>query len=72
MPFGNLVTLSISGLPSGVTASFSSLTINPDLSGTSVLTLTTSASTPAGSYAPTLTATGGGVTHAGAVGLVVQ
>ena len=71
-PFGSIVTLYISGLPAGVTANFSSSTISPDVKGTSVLTLTTAASTPVGSYTPLLTATGGGVTHAASVGLTVQ
>ncbi len=71
-PLGSIVTLYISGLPAGVTAKLSSSTINPDAKGTSVLTLTTAASTPVGSYTPLLTATGGGVTHAASVGLTVQ
>ncbi|MGO9110793.1 MAG: beta strand repeat-containing protein, partial [Thermoguttaceae bacterium] len=73
VPFGNLVTLSIVNLPAGVTASFSSPTINPDANGTSVLTLQTSPSgiTPAGNFLPLLTATGGGVTHAANLGLTV-
>lgn len=71
LPFGNTVTLSITGLPAGATASFSNMTINPDTHGTSILTITTSPTTPAGIYAPILTATGGGVSHSTSVGLVV-
>jgi hypothetical protein len=68
-PFGGTVVLYMSNLPPGVTASFNPATISPDSQGSSVLTLTTSASTPIGSYQPILVATGGGITHARNVGL---
>jgi|1186.fasta_scaffold715621_1 hypothetical protein len=48
------VTLSATGLPSGVTARF--VPREPRLSGGSVLLLTTSSSTPAGAAAITITA----------------
>jgi len=72
MPFGGSVALSISGLPPGVTGSFSNATISPDTNGSSVLTLTTTAATPVGTYTPIVTGTGGGVTHSKAVTLTVQ
>jgi polygalacturonase/uncharacterized membrane protein len=68
--FTGTVSLSASGLPSGATASF-----NPDsivTSGSSTLTVSTSGSTPAGSYPLTITAASGGLTHSSSVTLVVQ
>jgi len=52
--YGTAVTLSISGLPSGVTASFSPGTAV--IGGRSVLTLTAAPSTAAGAFAATVTA----------------
>ncbi len=57
------VSLSISGLPTGVTAVFSPSTFPAPGSGTSTLTFTAAASAAAGSYAVTITASGGGITH---------
>jgi len=72
MPFNNLVTPSVSGLPAGVTATFSPATINPDTNGSSTLTLTTTSATPQGSYSILVTATGGGQVHASPVTLSVS
>jgi hypothetical protein len=72
LPFGSNVTLSISGLPPGVTAGFNDPTVSPDANGSSVLTLTTTTATPLGTYMPIVTGTGGGVTHSRAVTLTVQ
>jgi endoglucanase len=58
--FTGSVTLAASGLPSGVTASFAT---NPT-TGTSVLTLTASASAPQGSATITITGTSGALTPA--------
>ena len=55
------VTLSASGLPSGATASFGSASCSPTCS--SLLTVSTSSTTPAGSYSIVVTATGGGATR---------
>src|SRR3989441_900237 len=55
------VTLSASGLPSGATASFGSASCSPTCS--SLLTVSTSSTTPAGSYSVVVTATGGGATR---------
>jgi hypothetical protein len=51
------VSFSISGLPSGTTASFSSASCTPSCS--TVLTISTSGSTPVGNYPITVTAAGG-------------
>ena len=56
--FTGSVTLSVSGLPTGVTASF---TANPT-TGSSTLTLTASSSAPVGQYTATLTGTSGSLT----------
>src|SRR5262249_36769691 len=53
------VSFSVSGLPSGATASFSSASCT--LSCSTVLTISTSGSTPAGNYQITVTSSGGGV-----------
>ena len=56
--FTGSVTMSVSGLPSGVTASFSP---NPT-TGNSQLTLTASSTAALGQYPLTITGTSGGVT----------
>jgi len=53
--YGTLVTLSVSGLPSGVTASFSPPAA-ATIGGRSVLTLTAAPSSAAGAFAATVTA----------------
>ena len=55
------VALTASGLPSGASASFNPSSVTAGASST--LTVTTSASTPAGSYAITITGTGTSATH---------
>ncbi len=60
--FNANVTLSASGLPSGVTASFLPQVVAAPGSGTSVLTLAASAGATIGNHTITITATGGGVT----------
>jgi hypothetical protein len=52
--YGTPVTLSVSGLPSGVTASFSPRTAT--IGGRAVLTLTAASSTAPGAFAATVTA----------------
>ncbi len=54
------VSFSFSGLPSGATGSFSSAACSPGCS--TLLTITTTGTTPAGIYPVTISATGGGVT----------
>jgi uncharacterized membrane protein len=67
--FTGTVNFAVSGLPSGVTGSFSPGSLNT--SGSTTLDVTTSTSTPAGSYPLTLTGTSGPVTHSVNVTLVI-
>jgi kumamolisin len=55
--YGSTITLSVSGLPSGVTAAFSPTSIGP--SGSSVLTFTVGATAATGTSSVTVTGTGG-------------
>jgi YD repeat-containing protein len=59
--FTGTVNLAASGLPTGVTAAFTPASVTG--SGTVVLTLTTSTSTPLGNSVPTVTGTSGSSTH---------
>ncbi|MFY3741999.1 MAG: hypothetical protein HMLIMOIP_002461 [Candidatus Nitrosomirales archaeon] len=61
------VSLSISGLPSGTTATFTPSSVTPN--GTSTLFVSTTA--PSGTHILNITATGGGVTKSATVDLVV-
>ena len=63
------VAFSASGMPAGVSASFSPTSVTSG--GSSTLTLTTSASTPAGSYPITVTGGGSSVSHTTTVTLTV-
>ena len=65
--FTGAVTLSVSGLPTGTTGTF---TPNP-ASGSSTLTVTTAASTPLGTYPLTITGVSGTLSHVAAVSLSV-
>jgi hypothetical protein len=66
--FNGAVDLSVSGLPSGATGSF-----NPNpTSTTSALTLSTSATTPAGTYVISVTGTSGALTRSISVTFVVN
>jgi len=69
--FSGSVALSVSGLPSGASASFSPGAISAT-SPTSTLTVATSAATRGGVYTLTITATGGGITHSTSVTLTVM
>jgi chitinase len=62
--FDSVVSLSVSGLPSGVTASLSHSTVTPPADGstTSTLTLSASSSATAGTATVTITGTNGGLT----------
>ena len=65
--FTGQVALSLSGLPTGANGSFS-----PNLATTSsTLSVTTSSSTPAGTYTLTISGTSGGLIHATTVSLIV-
>src|SRR5216117_3629654 len=66
--FTDQVTLSVSGLPTGATGSF---TPNP-ATASSTLSVTTSPSTPLGAYTLTITGVSGSLTHTTTVTLVVN
>jgi thermitase len=68
--FGGQVSLAVSGLPTGTSASFGP---NPAAAGSSsTLTVQTTSSTPAGSYPLTITGTSGSLQHTTAATLVVS
>jgi uncharacterized membrane protein len=67
--FTGTVSFTVSGLPAGATASFSPGSVNT--SGSTTLSVATSASTPAGSYPLTLRGASGPVTHSVNVTLVI-
>ena len=66
--FTGSVNLTLSGLPAGATGTFNP---NPLNSGNSTLTITTSSTTPTGSFPLTITGTSGTTTHTASVTLVV-
>ena len=67
--FTGTVNFSVTGLPSGATASFSPSSVAG--SGSSNLSLNTSSSTPGGTYPLTITATSGSLVHSTQVTLTV-
>jgi len=69
--FNSAVTLSTSGLPSGVTASFSPSSLAAPGSGASVLILRATSSATVGNRPITITATGGGLTKSVTLALAV-
>ncbi|MGD0585352.1 MAG: protease pro-enzyme activation domain-containing protein [Oryzomonas sp.] len=69
--FNNAVTLSVSGLPAGATATFSPSSIPAPGAGTSVMTITAGASAAVGTFPLTITATGGSTTHTATVNLTI-
>jgi uncharacterized membrane protein len=70
--FNSAVSLSASGLPAGVTASFSPSSIAAPGGGNSTLTFTASSTATTGTSSVTVTATGGGVTHTTTVSLTIN
>ena len=64
------VTFSASGLPSGATASFSPTSVTSG--GSSTMTIATNTSTPAGTYAITITGTGSSATRTTSFSLTVN
>jgi kumamolisin len=72
--FSSATTLSASGLPSGVTAAFSTNPVTPTANGsvTSTLTLTASASATTGAATVTITGTSGSLTHSTTIALTVN
>lgn len=67
--FAGNVTFSVNGLPSGATASFSPSSVSG--SGSSTMVVSTSNSTPTGTYQLTITAASGTLTHSTQVTLAV-
>ncbi|HUH64617.1 MAG TPA: S53 family peptidase [Terracidiphilus sp.] len=61
--FNSAITLSATGIPSGVTGSFSPNPIGVPGSGTSHFNLTVARNAPTGTHVITIQGTGGGVTH---------
>ena len=72
--FNSATTLSASGLPTGVTAAFSTNPVTPPANGsaTSTLTLTASSSATVGTATVTITGTSGSTTHSTTVALTVN
>jgi len=70
--FNSAVSLSASGLPAGVTASFSPASIAAPGSGSSTLTFTASSTAAIGTSTVTINASGGGVSHSTTVSLTVS
>ena len=69
--FSSDVGLSVSGLPSGVTAVLNPASFSAPGSGTSTLTFSAGASAAAGTSTVTVTANGGGISHTTNVALTV-
>jgi subtilase family serine protease len=69
--FSSAVTLAVTGLPAGLTASFKPASIASPGSGTSVLTLTPGSTLVPGSYNLTVTATGGTVSKTAALSVAL-
>src|SRR6478609_6193470 len=70
--FNSAVSLSASGLPAGVTASFSPASIAAPGSGSSTLTFTASSTATTGTVNVTVTATGSAITHTTIIALTVS
>jgi regulation of enolase protein 1 (concanavalin A-like superfamily)/uncharacterized membrane protein len=68
--FNGTVSLSVSGLPTGATASFGPAAVTS--AGASVLTITTTSGTPAGTYPLTITGVSGSLTHTAPLSLTVS
>src|SRR5438445_212198 len=69
--FNSAVSLSASGLPAGVTASFSPTSIAAPGSGSSTLTFTASSTAVAGTFTITVNASGGGISHSTTISLTI-
>ena len=69
--FNSAISLSASGMPSGISVSFNPKTIPAPGSGSSIMTVTVSAGVPSGTYPITVTASGGGVWQNTAVTVMV-
>jgi subtilase family serine protease len=71
--FSSAVSLSVSGLPTGVTATFSTNPVTPPANGsaTSTLTLAASSSATVGTTTVTITGTSGSLTHSTTISLTI-
>ena len=69
--FSNAIPLSASGLPAGMTATFSPSSIAAPGSGSSILTITVGATAAAGIYPVTVTGTGGSTSHNASLSITV-
>jgi subtilase family serine protease len=70
--FNAAINLSVSGLPSGVTATFTPASISAPGSGSATLKFTASSRATTGTRTITITGTGGGKTHSTTVSLRVE
>jgi uncharacterized membrane protein len=70
--FNSALSLSVSGLPTGVSASFSPASIAAPGAGNSTLTFTASSTATPGTTNVTVTASGGSITHTSIVALTVN
>jgi uncharacterized membrane protein len=70
--YSGTVNLSISGLPSGASATFTPSSLSASTTTTSSLAITTSSATPTGTYSLTITGSDGTLTHSTGVTLSVQ
>jgi hypothetical protein len=70
--FNSSISLSASGLPAGVTASFGPASIAAPGSGSSTLTIAAGATTPVGTYNVVVNGSGGGQTHSITINLTVS
>ncbi len=70
--FSAPLSLSATGLPSGVTVSFNPSSISAPGDGTSTVTITASANAPVGTVSITVTATGEGKSHSTTLGLTIN
>jgi uncharacterized membrane protein len=68
--FNGTVNFSVSGLPAGAAGTFNPASVTT--SGSTTLSVTTSSTTPAGSYPLTITGTSGSIVHTNSVTLVVN
>ncbi|HEY6229770.1 MAG TPA: hypothetical protein VIW64_00785 [Pyrinomonadaceae bacterium] len=69
--FNSAVSLSVSGLPSGATASFNPPSFSAPGSGSTLLTISTTANTARGTYNVVVTGSGGGKTHTANLSLTI-
>lgn len=70
--FNSAISLSASGMPAGITVSYSPASIAAPGSGTAHMNITVARSTTRGTYTLTTTATGGGTSHTATLRLTVQ